>query len=77
MKKILLAIGLVSLLFLGCPNEIELVAIKVTANKVDYTVGESIAPSDIEVVATYNDGTSKVEYRALCPACYQKYLEKV
>ena len=60
MKKILLAIGLVSLLFLGCPNEIELVAIKVTANKVDYTVGESIAPSDIEVVATYNDGTSKV-----------------
>ena len=60
MKKILLAIGLVSLIFLGCPNEIELVAIKVTANKVDYTVGESIAPSDIEVVATYNDGTSKV-----------------
>ena len=24
-----------------------------------------------------DDGTSKVEYRALCPACYQKYLEKV
>ena len=22
------------------------------------------------------DGTSKIEYRALCPACYQKYLEE-
>ena len=22
------------------------------------------------------DGTTKVEYRALCPACYQKYLEE-
>ncbi len=22
------------------------------------------------------DGTSKVEYRALCPACYEKYLEE-
>ena len=22
------------------------------------------------------DGTSKIEYRALCPACYEKYLEK-
>lgn len=22
------------------------------------------------------DGTSEVEYRALCPACYEKYLEK-
>jgi thymidine kinase len=21
------------------------------------------------------DGTSEIEYRALCPACYQKYLE--
>lgn len=23
------------------------------------------------------DGTSKIEYRALCPSCYEKYLEKV
>ena len=23
-----------------------------------------------------DDGTSKIEYRALCPACYEKYLEK-
>ena len=59
MRKILLLVGLVSLLFMGCPNELELVAINVKANKVSYTVGESVAPSDIEVVATYRDGTSK------------------
>ena len=23
-----------------------------------------------------DDGTSKIEYRAICPACYKKYLEK-
>lgn len=23
-----------------------------------------------------DDGTSKIEYRALCPACYEKYLEE-
>ena len=59
MKKNLLLVGLVSLLFMGCPNELELEAINVKANKVSYTVGESVAPSDIEVVATYRDGTSK------------------
>ena len=59
MRKILLLVGLVSLLFMGCPNELELVAINVKANKVSYTVGESVAHSDIEVVATYRDGTSK------------------
>ena len=73
MRKILLLVGLVSLLFMGCPNELELVAINVKANKVSYTVGESVAPSDIEVVATYNDGTSKaVSVFTVTPATFSE-----
>ena len=73
MRKILLLVGLVSLLFMGCPNELELVAINVKANKVSYTVGESVAPSDIEVVATYRDGTSKaVSVFTVTPATFSE-----
>ena len=60
MKRIFLVVAALAILFSGCPNELELVAINVKANKVSYTVSESVAPSDIEVVATYRDGTSKV-----------------
>ena len=82
MKKILLLLGLVSLVFMGCPNEREteretereLVAINVKANKTSYTVGESVAPSDIEVVATYyGDGTSTaVSGFTVTPATFSK-----
>ena len=59
MKKILLLVAIVAVIFTGCPESPELVAINVTPNKVVYKVGESVAPNDIEVVATYGDGTTK------------------
>lgn len=59
MKRILFLLGLVAIVFIGCPNELELVAINVTTKRTIYTVGESVATSDIEVVAIYSNGTSK------------------
>ena len=59
MKKIFLMIGLVALVFSGCPNNPMLEAISITPSKTTYSVGESVAPSDIVVVATYSDGSTK------------------
>ena len=74
MKKILLLVAIVAVIFTGCPESLEspeLVAINVTPNKVVYKVGESVAPSDVEVVATYGDGTTKaVSNYAISPVVF-------
>lgn len=59
MRKILLLVGLVSLVFMGCPEPKTLETISVKINKQKYTVGESVGASDIEVTASYSDGTKE------------------
>ena len=73
MKKIFLMVGLVALVFVGCHNNPILEAISITPNKVSYTVGESVAPSDIVVMATYSDGSTKtVSDYAITPATFSE-----
>lgn len=60
MKKLLLFMGIIALAFVGCKKTLELSSLTVNPNKTDYFVGDSVAPSDIEVIATYNDGSNKI-----------------
>ena len=66
-------IGLVALVFAGCHNNPMLEAISLTPSKTTYTVGESVAPSDIVVMATYSDGSTKtVSDFSVTPATFSE-----